>query len=81
MAHTTRMAAPKRVYTGRLRQKLNRSRLPLFELPAVLRRSKNQATRAVWFRAIGNRSDFETMVVVGSCDLKLNLGAALHVNG
>jgi hypothetical protein len=80
MAQTVSMATPKCVRAGRSGQEFNRGRFTLFKLPAVLCRSENQPSRAIRYRAIGNSGDFETVIVVGGCDLELNFGPTLYVN-
>jgi hypothetical protein len=75
VAKTASMAAFKRICARHVGHEFNRSRFALLELPTVLWRSENQAGRAHRLGAIGNRCNFETVIVVGGCDLELNFGA------
>ena len=80
VAQTAKVATLERISARGLRHEFHDRGLPLTQFPTVFRRSENQAGIAAGCRAIGNRRDLETVIMIQSGDLQQNLGSGFDVN-
>ena len=81
MAHAAIDATFESVSAGGLGDEFDGDGVALLDLPAILRRSEDEAGRSGLVGAVRDEGDFEAVIVVGGGDFELNFLAFLDVQG